>query len=80
MRPELVYTSLLAGMQDNDSMYAFNPSFIRNANDYGLTDGGMAYQSVFNLRGEYIFSSGNDHILQPIHDIEVTLLVQIPWL
>src|SRR4030042_1067643 len=56
-------------------MNPLNPFFIRNTNDSHLGNCRMLIENLLYLPGINILSSGNDHVLFSVNDVDITSLI-----
>src|SRR3546814_17361407 len=56
-------------------MNALAPTYVGNADDGALRHARMGGERAFNLDGKDVLAAADDHVLQPVHDIDVALLV-----
>jgi hypothetical protein len=54
------------------------PVGIGDADDGALGDRGVARDSVLDLGRVHVLAAGDDHVLDAAHDVEVTLVVEVP--
>ena len=66
----------LPGLQHDDRLHLLAVRLVRHADDRDLGDGLVGHQHFFQLARVDIESAADDHVLQPVDDVEVALLVQ----
>ena len=73
MRVEL----LGAGVADDDRDDALPPAIVRRADHRHLLHPGVAREHVLDLERMHVLAAGDDHVVDPPVDPQVTVLVQV---
>src|ERR1700676_3769676 len=68
-------STLVPGPAHHDSVHLFAPSHVRDADDRALRHGRMLRHNVLDLGRVDILSPGNDHVFDPVHDVDESILV-----
>ena len=60
---------------DDDGRDPLAPLGVRQADDRALPNAGMLAQRLLDLRRIHVLASGDDHVLDPVDDVELALCV-----
>ncbi len=74
---QFVLRRLRAGFHLNKGGDRFAVHFVRDADDGGIGDIGVAGQGAFNFLGIDIEAAREDHVFLSIRDIEIALAIPI---
>ena len=75
--PQAVFVGACSGPQYHDRMYCLAPDFAWHADDAAGGYGRMLGQRVLHLGAVDVFATGHDHVLQPVHHGQVTMLIEL---
>ena len=64
-------------LQHDDRVHGFAPHVVRDADHRDLRDRRVRRDRVLDLDGVHVLAAGDDHVLHPIDEEEVALLVEV---
>src|SRR5437773_361634 len=75
---QLLCTECFSGLEDHNGLDDFAPLWIRDSENRHFADRWMRVNHGLDFAGVNVFSAGDDHVLQAIPNVEVSVCVLIP--
>src|SRR5580692_7058597 len=75
MAGQVVSAQSHSRLQHDASHYDFTPLGVRNSEDRHFMNRGMFVDDRFDLAGINIFATCDDHVFQPVEDVEIAIRI-----
>ena len=77
MGNQLFFGGRVVGIGDHDAVHRLPPLLRRNADDRRHLHTRVAGEDILHFHRKYVFTAGDDHVLNPVNQVQVAILVEV---
>ena len=78
MVPDLLLGHPGARLSHDNGVYPFAPEVVGHCDDSAIRDRRMRRHSILHLGGIHVLTAGDDHVFEPVDDVDVAVMVHPP--